>query len=88
MRRAKFALATIAVFTIIGGALAFKANRQVRQFYSLGQTIIDGQPHVGCVVGKFLQLTPVTVGGWITTLYSSAFQIPTTTCTARVTFSA
>ncbi|MET3880219.1 hypothetical protein [Chitinophaga sp. OAE865] len=85
MKKAKFALTAVAVLAVIGGALAFKANRQVNHFYSLGQAVIDGQPVSGCVVDKTLQLTPVAAGGFITTLYSSTISIGATTCTARVT---
>lgn len=86
MKKAKFALTAIIVFSIMGSGLAFKASRQFNKFYSFGQTQIDGQLRSGCIVEQVLQLTPAASGGWITTLYSSAFQIPATTCTARVTF--
>jgi hypothetical protein len=40
MKRAKFALTAIAVFAVVGGALAFKANRTANQFYRT--TVLGG----------------------------------------------
>lgn len=87
MKKAKFALTAVAVLAVIGGALAFKANRQANHFYSFGTTIVDGAQTSGCVVDKTLQLAPTVNNGFITTLYSSAVSIGATTCTARVTSS-
>lgn len=85
MKQAKFALTSVAILAVIGGALAFKANRQSAHFYSYGTTTLEGgQTTNGCVVDKVLQLTPVAAGGFITTLYSSAVSISATTCSARV----
>ncbi|NLU95759.1 hypothetical protein [Chitinophaga sp. Ak27] len=38
MKQAKFALTAVAVLAVIGGALAFKANRSLNNFFTPGQT--------------------------------------------------
>ncbi len=82
MKKAKFALTVLITFSIIGGTLAFKANRQLRAFYSLGTTTIGGEQINGCVVTQLLYLTP-NPGGFYTS-YSSTVNYPTTLCTAVV----
>lgn len=86
MKKAKFALTAVAVLAVVGGALAFKANRQARHFYSLGTAVIDDVTQQGCVVDQTLTLIPVTgTQGTLNTIYSSTISIGATTCSARVT---
>ncbi|MEI3798233.1 MULTISPECIES: hypothetical protein [unclassified Chitinophaga] len=87
MKKAKIILTVIVVLGTIGGSLAFKASRTYNIFYSFGTTIRAGEELQGCVLSIALRLTAVPVGGFITTLYSSAFTEQTNTCTARVTTS-
>ncbi|MET3880223.1 hypothetical protein [Chitinophaga sp. OAE865] len=87
MKPEKIILSIIAIMGIVGGSLAFKASRTYNIFYSFGTTIKSGEELQGCVLSISLRLTAVPVGGFITTLYSSAFSEQTNTCTARVTTS-
>lgn len=87
MKKAKIILVTIAIFGVIGGSLAFKTSRNYNIFYSFGTTIRAGEELQGCVLSIALKLTAIPTGGFITTLYSSAFTEQTNTCTARVTTS-
>ncbi len=82
MKKAKFLLTLVIVISTFCGILAFKANKLLRTFYSLGSTTINGQGTKGCVVPVDLNLTP-NPGGFVTP-YSSTFNAPTTTCTCRV----
>ncbi|MEZ2440785.1 hypothetical protein AB6805_03650 [Chitinophaga sp. RCC_12] len=82
MKQAKFALTAVALLAVIGGALAFKANRQLKTFYSLGTTVIQGEEVAGCVIPVQLLRTPAAAGA--ITPYSSTFNSATTTCTVRV----
>ncbi|SKD04323.1 hypothetical protein SAMN05660461_2815 [Chitinophaga ginsengisegetis] len=88
MKQAKLALTAVALLAVVGGALAFKANRIAKTFYSYGTTTVAGEEKIGCVLPITLTLTPVAAGGFVTTLYSSTFNDATTTCTARVTTNA
>lgn len=84
MKQAKFALTAVAVLAVIGGALAFKANRSQNHFYSLTTTNLNGQVVKGCVGQEDLFYAP-QVGGTIKLTYvSSTTLIPATTCIATV----
>lgn len=84
MKKAKFALTAVAVLAVIGGALAFKANRQNTTFFSYGTTTIDGQQQIGCVVPVLLQRT-TNPGGVITPYLSTlSTTLNPAVCTTRV----
>ncbi len=88
MKRAKFALTAVTVLTVIGGALAFKANLISRNFYSLGGYTIFGVQTSACVVTVHLNLLPTssTVPIAVRTPYISTINttLPTTTCETYV----
>jgi len=85
MKQAKFALTAVALFAVIGGALAFKANRISRTFYKFGVTTTAGGLSVtGCVLPYNLSYIPASSGLEIQS--SSAFNtdLPDQVCTAIV----
>ncbi|SEW53925.1 hypothetical protein [Chitinophaga arvensicola] len=86
MKQAKLALTALAVFAVVGGTLAFKANRTLNTFYKYTTSNINGN-----VTGICDQAAPyrtsyqtTAVGGVVAT-FSSAPALSVTTCTARVT---
>ncbi|MFX1707388.1 hypothetical protein PV783_25690 [Chitinophaga sp. CC14] len=83
MKQAKFALTAVAILAVVGGSLAFKANRVPKTFYSLGTTVVGGVQTSACNVPVDLLRTP-NANGAITPYSSTIFLTPTTTCTARV----
>lgn len=83
MRKAKIALTIVTIFGLVAGSLAYKSNRQLRVFYTLSTTLMNGEEKIGCCVSVILSLTPVVGSGFVTQ-YSSTFNVPTTTCTCKV----
>ncbi|SEW53924.1 hypothetical protein [Chitinophaga arvensicola] len=85
MKKAKFALTAVAVFAVIGGALAFKANRNLKPFYKYTTSNINGNVTGICDEKQAVQLnlTVTAVGGAVTTVSVTTAQ-NVTTCTARV----
>jgi hypothetical protein len=85
MKQAKFALTSVVLLGIVGGALAFKANRTFKTFYKYTTSFLDGKITGICDQNQAvsLQLTTVAAGGVVTTVSSSP-AINVTTCTARV----
>jgi len=70
MKKARIILTVIAIFTIAGGAFAFKANRQTDKIYA------------GCELGQFpstyltgLRITVVSAAG-ITSFATSTYTLP------------
>lgn len=88
MKQAKFALTAVALLAVIGGALAFKANRQPNTFFKYTTTLIGGQVTGVCKEAVKLDYVTNPAGAIITT-YSSALNTlsGTATCTARVAVS-
>lgn len=85
MKQAKFALTAVAVLAVIGGALAFKANRNLNTFYKYGTTTIAGAQVTGCVVSTRLQYSAAPLDGVTTIPYSvTTFSTLADVCTARV----
>ncbi|MEC5146406.1 hypothetical protein [Chitinophaga sp. 212800010-3] len=92
MKKAKFALTAIAVLAVIGGAMAFKASRQLNPFFAYGSTnttTAPGGPIVpvtGCVLPTQLSYTTAP-GSGLTIAYSSTFNSAvrnSALCTAEV----
>lgn len=84
MQQAKFALAIVIVFSIVGGALAFKSNKQSKTFYALTTTIVNGQLTKGCVQPVQLFYTCDPNGTTKIVNVSCTTLIPTTLCEATV----
>lgn len=87
MKRAKIMLMAIAVFGIVGGALAFKAKAFTEKEFFYYTTVNGlGECTASSPAISFLYKT-VASGGFVTT-YSAAAAGPSaaiTTCTAEVT---
>lgn len=84
MKQAKLALTAVAVLAVIGGALAFKANRQGATFYSYGTTTVNGVQKIGCVIP--VDLPRITNAGGVVTPYLSTTAATTNPafCTTKV----
>ena len=83
MKQAKFALTAVAILAVIGGALAFKANRTAKvQFYSFGTT--NGQ--TGCVLTTTLSYIPDASGATTIALSSAPKVTLVNDCKATVRF--
>jgi hypothetical protein len=83
MKQAKFALTAVALLAVIGGALAFKANRVQKSFYGYTTTLTGGAVTGACLVEQKLFATPTLVGGNFTTI-SDQTAIRVTTCTTKI----
>lgn len=81
MKQAKFALTAVALLAVIGGALAFKANRTPRQFFSYGTTLVDGVKKTGCVIPVQTLYTTNAAGTTISYYPISTTVAPNNTCT-------
>lgn len=85
MKQAKFALTAVAVLAIVGGALAFKANKASRlnhTFYTLGATTVGGVPTSACIVSTLLPKEANLNGPEIP--YSTTFNAtPTVACSGK-----
>jgi hypothetical protein len=80
MKKAKFVLSAVAVFAVIGGALAFNAQRTGSVQYFTNSTIAPGQ--VVCTVATsadFFTTDPAVSNG------TSTIVIPQATLTAKQT---
>lgn len=86
MKQAKFALTAVALLAVIGGALAFKANRVPLTFYKYTTSIVNDKVTGICDENQSFEtlLKTTAAGGTITTV-SIAPASNVTTCTARVT---
>ena len=82
MKQAKFALTAVALLAVIGGALAFKANRQLNSFYAYTTTISAGKTTGACIPLVQTSYLPNTAGT-VTLTVSSAQTIGVPTCTVR-----
>lgn len=76
MKQAKFALTAVAVLAVIGGALAFKANRVTVKFYTPGTTATTQQSVCNSPVDLFY--TPSAAG--LTTILASTTVDNTNPC--------
>jgi hypothetical protein len=83
MKNAKFSLAIVLLFGIIGGAFAFKANRQLRVFYAYTVTFVAGNMVGACLIQTML-LYQTSPAGPIRITVSDQAVISVTTCTVRV----
>jgi hypothetical protein len=85
MKQAKFALTAVAVLAVVGGALAFKANRTAKNFFKYTTSVVNGQVTGICDANQstLISYQTVAAGGVITTL-STAPATSVLTCTARV----
>ena len=83
MKKAKLALTAVALSAVIGGALAFKASRQLHDFYAYTTTLQAGKVTGACL---FLVQTSYLCNqaGTITISLACSSTIGVTTCTARV----
>jgi len=82
MKKAKLVLTTLAILTVIGGALAFKSSRVANTFYQFGNTVQNGP--TGCLVPVNLRYV-VDAGGNIIISYSSATKITANSAGCRAT---
>jgi hypothetical protein len=83
MKRAKFALLTVFILTLIGGALAFKAKRVLRAFFYYTTTIVGGSMTGACIIETQLPYFPSSIGPITLTLSHTSF-IGVSTCRVRV----
>jgi hypothetical protein len=83
MKQAKLALTAVALFAVIGGALAFKANRNLKKFYAFTTVRVGNTITGACTIETPLSYTTVAQGGSILS-YSALPVTSVTTCQARV----
>ena len=82
MKQAKFSLTAVAFCAVIGGALAFKASRQLDEFYAYTTTRKAGEV-TGACIPTVLMSYQADVFGTITPAVSSVQITGVTTCTVR-----
>ncbi|MDR6567448.1 hypothetical protein [Chitinophaga ginsengisegetis] len=85
MKRAKFALTAIAVLAVVGGALAFKANRVVNTFYGKTTTLQPDDAQCTQLITAKLNTTIFSLTSIGTTTQLSTAPNPNVTaCVTRV----
>ena len=82
MKQSKFALTAVSLLALIGSALAFKANRQLNNFYAYTTTLVAGRTTGACIPLVQKTYLPFLNGTTILTL-SSTQTTGVTTCTVR-----
>ena len=82
MKQAKFALTAVSLLALIGGAIAFKASRQLNDFYAYTTTLQGGKRTGACIPVVQTSYLPNTLGTVTLTLSSAQF-IGVNTCTCR-----
>jgi hypothetical protein len=77
MTKAKLILSVIAIFAIIGGAMAFKATRNAQQFFSTGTTTVNNVTFTYCTVPfRTLYSTTTTFSGQPGVAVTSFYSLP------------
>jgi hypothetical protein len=87
MKLAKVSLAMLCLIALIGGALAFKANRQYHAFYFYTTTLNAGNVTGACLIQTLLPYETAIFGAAPITL-SDRTTVGVTTCLVRVVPSA
>ena len=80
MKQAKIALTAVAILAVVGGALAFKAERGAKTTYFTNTTIGE---NVYCTVPNTINNFRTQVGGGVTTVLplASTVSLTSTACT-------
>lgn len=87
MKKAKVILSAVALFAVVGGALAFKATREENTFYRNTLTTINGVQFTYCTAPFTTTLTTEPVAGQAGQRLNTLYHIATsTTCPGTVVY--